>query len=71
MNSDSAPEASKSFDLLVGENGQNGQNRVRYFNIPNADATTSAKIQTMEEFVIPTGRGYFFVPSLHTLSIMT
>ncbi len=62
-------------DPILGQNGAQGQNRVRKFTltIPDpADPTNAAKVKavkltTDKDWVMPTGGGYFFTPSIDAL----
>ncbi len=66
MGSPVNPRSPGGFDMVVGENGQPGENRVRQcvlFGVEGAQGTVS----TGSDFVIPTGGGYFFSPSIGAL----
>jgi hypothetical protein len=52
--------------MVVGQNGHPGQGRVRTCTLLGSDLTP-ATLSTEEEFVIPTGGGYFFSPSRSAL----
>lgn len=66
MNKDSRPEARTGHDILVGQNNEEGENNVRWCMFTNA-AGHGKRLETTKPFVIPTGGGYFFCPSLKTL----
>jgi hypothetical protein len=51
---------------VVGENGQPGENRVRQCVLFGAEAARGT-VSTGSDFVIPTGGGYFFSPSIGAL----
>lgn len=57
--------------MLVGQNGQPGQDRQRRCIVLGAAVGSSklavASIVADEEFVVPTGGGYFFSPSITAL----
>ena len=59
-------------DPIIGQNNTQGQQRERTFKItfdgpPDCDNQTEA-LTTRADWVIPTGGGYFFAPSLSALS---
>jgi hypothetical protein len=57
--------------MLAGQNGQPGQNRQRRCIVLGAAIGNSklavASIVADDEFVVPTGGGYFFSPSISAL----
>jgi len=55
------PPIPSGHDLIIGQNITPGQNRNREFT------TNYGTWNNIEEFVIPTGSGYFFTPSLKAL----
>ena len=61
------PRAPSGHDLLVGQNGQPGEGRIRAATLLNGDAN-SATVTATNEFVIPTGGGYFFSPSISAIT---
>ena len=66
MGDPAAPRAPSGHDMLVGQNAQPGEERVRscVFATPEADVGT---VESSTEWVIPTGGGYFFSPSISAL----
>jgi hypothetical protein len=64
MNRETGPE-SGGHDFLVGQ-GNSGQNQARTCILISSQGT-QAEIRTLEHWVIPTGGGYFFAPSLGAL----
>jgi Dyp-type peroxidase family len=61
-----APRAPSGHDMLVGQNGQPGEQRKRdcVFLSPDGDV---GHVTAQTEWVIPTGGGYFFSPSISAL----
>jgi Dyp-type peroxidase family len=66
MGDPTRPKSPGGHDLLVGQNSAAGQNRVRRCAIFGA-AVEQAEVSTSAQWIIPTGGGYFFVPSLSAL----
>jgi Dyp-type peroxidase family len=52
------------FDPIIGQNGRQGS-RVRFIDFPTAGGTV--RIKTKDEWVTPTGGGYFFAPSISAI----
>ena len=72
MGSPVNPRSPGGHDLLVGQNGQPGENRIRrcmLFGAPHigGEVVPTAEIVAEHDFVIPTGGGYFFSPSISAL----
>jgi Dyp-type peroxidase family len=66
------PRAPSGHDLLVGQNGQPGQSRVRRCIVfgtakDPSEPPPTAEIVAEKDFVVPTGGGYFFSPSISAL----
>jgi Dyp-type peroxidase family len=68
MGSPTNPRSPSGFDLLVGQNGAPGGDRVRSGVVFGADTTAAEISTTGQDFVIPTGGGYFFTPSISALN---
>jgi hypothetical protein len=59
-------ELRSGFDLVIGQNGGEGQNRERPFVVPLEDGR-QAVVTAHADWVIPTGGEYFFSPSIPAL----
>jgi Dyp-type peroxidase family len=66
MGSPTGPRSPSGFDMLIGQNGSPGAGRARSSVLFGEQAAT-ATLSTTADFVIPTGGGYFFSPSIHAL----
>jgi Dyp-type peroxidase family len=66
MNDPSRPKMPGGHDLLVGQNPAPGEGRTRRFCIFGS-GLQEATVATSAKWIIPTGGGYFFVPSLSAL----
>ena len=66
MGNPARPKMPGGHDMFVGQNGSVGEGRERRCVIFGTDAQ-QAEIRTAQQWVIPTGGGYFFVPSLPAL----
>jgi Dyp-type peroxidase family len=67
MNSPTNPRSPSGFDLLVGQNPTLGAKRARNAGVFAKDGARAA-LWAPADFVIPTGGGYFFSPSIDALS---
>lgn len=67
MNEEKRPRTPGGHDIFIGQNGTPGENRVRRCRI-FAGLGASATIETAIQWVIPTGGGYFFAPSISALT---
>lgn len=60
------PRMPSGFDMVIGQNGQPGEDRMRRCTLLGAGGS-AASVTAERDFVIPTGGGYFFSPSLSAL----
>ena len=61
------PGSEEGFDMILGQNGNPTANRERRCVFQNASGD-NAKVSTLSEWIIPTGGGYFFCPSIAALT---
>jgi Dyp-type peroxidase family len=66
MGDPSRPKMPGGFDMLVGQNNAPTENRVRKCVLFGA-GLEQATVATDAQWIVPTGGGYFFVPSLTAL----
>ncbi len=66
MGSAKRPRSPGGFDMVIGQNGLPGDRRERSCTVFGRGAVT-ATLATMHDFVVPTGGGYFFSPSVSAL----
>ena len=63
-NNDASPHSGGGHDMIIGQSAE--EDRERIIEVPLADGVTKA-ITTKDEWVVPTGGGYFFMPSISAL----
>jgi Dyp-type peroxidase family len=66
MGSAMRPRSPGGFDMMIGQNGMPGDDRMRSCTVFGRGAVP-ATLVTMSDFVVPTGGGYFFSPSVSAL----
>ena len=66
MGSSKSPRSPSGFDMMIGQNGAPGGRRERSCTVFGRGAVP-ATLVTMNDFVVPTGGGYFFSPSISAL----
>jgi Dyp-type peroxidase family len=66
MNDPSRPKMPGGHDMFIGQNGSRDENRTRHCSIFGS-GLQQAELKANQQWVIPTGGGYFFVPSLTAL----
>ncbi|HEX6782004.1 MAG TPA: Dyp-type peroxidase [Solirubrobacterales bacterium] len=66
MGSDTNPRSPSGFDLLVGQNGEPGQGGKRHAILFGKNFEVG-EVVANDIFVIPTGGGYYFTPSISAL----
>ena len=63
------PGNNEGFDMILGQNGAD-TNRERFCVFQNGTGN-QASVSTLSDWVIPTGGGYFFCPSIDSLATLT
>ena len=56
----------EGFDMLLGQNGTSGSNRERSC-VFQSTGGEQASVSTLSEWIVPTGGGYFFCPSIDAI----
>jgi Dyp-type peroxidase family len=58
-----SPPNGSGFDMILGQNPSVAENRTRFLCVGPSNEVVSTEGQPIQEWVIPTGGGYFFAPS--------
>ena len=66
MGDPSRPKMPGGYDMLVGQNNTPGENRQRSCLI-FGEGVQQAMVSTDAQWIVPTGGGYFFIPSISAL----
>jgi hypothetical protein len=66
MNDPSRPKTPGGHDILIGQNDAAGENRVRRCAVFGS-GLQQAELAVDQQWIIPTGGGYFFAPSISAL----
>ncbi len=66
MNDTTRPKTPGGHDMIVGQNPTPGESRERHC-LMFGNGSQSSEVRAGADFVVPTGGGYFFVPSLRML----
>jgi len=69
MNNPDFKDPGSGHDPILGQSDKNG-NRERFFSIKLANGEKQT-IRLEKDWVIPTGGGYFFSPSIHALEVLS
>jgi Dyp-type peroxidase family len=72
VNNPDFKDTDSGHDPILGQNGVTGENRKRFFTVTIPDPADSTKVtptvlETKADWVLPTGGGYFFTPSLSAI----
>jgi Dyp-type peroxidase family len=65
-NDEKRPRSPGGFDMIIGQNGRPGAGRARSCTLLG-DNASPATVKTTADFVVATGGGYFFSPSISAL----
>jgi Dyp-type peroxidase family len=68
VNNPNFKDEASGHDFIIGQNPRSGENRKRRMKIKVGQGAADCKdLETTDEWVIPTGGGYFFAPSIEAL----
>jgi hypothetical protein len=66
VNDPARPKMPGGHDFIIGQNGAPGENRIHRCTMFGSDFKTS-ELATDKQWVIPTGGGYFLLPSISAI----